>query len=78
MIQCRMSGISVDFFKFLSIDFDACLKPPSRDNHRKESYPRTQQHDQGAGEPRSCNQGRPKNNAFTLSAMLPTWQAVES
>ena len=27
----------------------ACWKPPSRDNHRKVSYPRTQQIDQGAG-----------------------------
>ena len=38
-----------DFFEFLSSKFAACLKPPSRDNHRKASYPTTQQCDQGAG-----------------------------
>ena len=39
----------VDFFEFLSIEFATCSKQPSRDNHRKASYPRTQQRDQGAG-----------------------------
>ena len=29
--------------------FAACLKPPSRDNHRKASYPKMQQRDQDAG-----------------------------
>ena len=29
--------------------FAVCSKPPSRDNHRKLPYPRTQQRDQGAG-----------------------------
>ena len=32
----------------LSIEFAACLKPPSKDNHRKASYARTQHRDQGA------------------------------
>ena len=45
----RWSNVHVDFFKFFSIEFAACSKPPSRDNHRKASYPKTQQRDQGAG-----------------------------
>ena len=36
-------------FDFFPRKFAACLKPPSRDNYRKASYPRTQQRDQGAG-----------------------------
>ena len=35
-------------FDFFPRKFAACSKPPSRDNHRKASYPRTQQRDQGA------------------------------
>ena len=35
-----------DFFPH---KFAACWKPPSRDNHRKTFYSRTQQRDQGAG-----------------------------
>ena len=37
------------FFEFLSTEFVACLKPPSRSNRRKVSYPRTQQRDEGVG-----------------------------
>ena len=36
----------MDFFELLSTKFTACSKPPSRDNYRKASYPRTQQRDQ--------------------------------
>ena len=36
-------------FDFFPRKFAACSKPPSRDNYRKASYPRTQQRDQGAG-----------------------------
>ena len=36
-------------FGFFPRKFAACSKPPSRDNHCKASYPRTQQRDQGAG-----------------------------
>ena len=36
------SNVPVNFFKFLSIEFAACSKPPSRDSHRKVSYPRMQ------------------------------------
>ena len=36
-------------FDFFLHKFAACSKPLSRDNHRKASYPRTQQRDQGAG-----------------------------
>ena len=43
----QWSNVPVDFFQFLSIQFAASSKPPSRDNHRKASYSRTQQHDQG-------------------------------
>ena len=45
----QWSNVPVNFFKFLSTKFAAGLKPPSRDNYRKTSYPRTQQRDQGAG-----------------------------
>ena len=40
MIQC-----SCGFLQILSTEFAACSKPPSRNNHRKASYPRTQQRD---------------------------------
>ena len=39
-------NVLVNFFKFLSTEFAACSKPPNRDNHRKASYPKTQQRDQ--------------------------------
>ena len=42
-------NIPVHFSEFLSAEFATCLKPSSRDNHRKVSYPRTQQCYQGAG-----------------------------
>ena len=45
----RVSNVPVDFFEFLSTEFAACLEPPSRDNHRKASYSRTQERDQDAG-----------------------------
>ena len=35
-------NIAMGFFKLLSTEFAASLKPPSRDNHRKASYPSTQ------------------------------------
>ena len=38
-----VSNIPVDFFLFLSTEFAAYSKPPSRDNHRKASHPRAQQ-----------------------------------
>ena len=41
-------NVTVDFYEFLSAEFAACSKPPSRDNLRKASYPRTRQRDQGA------------------------------
>ena len=37
------SDVSVNYLKFLSTEFVAYLKSPSGDNHRKASYPRTQQ-----------------------------------
>ena len=37
------------FFNFFSIEFTACLKPPSKDNQRKASYPKMHQRDQWAG-----------------------------
>ena len=44
-----VSNVPVDFFEFLSTEFAACLKPSSRDNHRKASYPKMQRRDLGAG-----------------------------
>ena len=38
----QRSNVSVDFFEFLFTKFAACSKPPSRDNHHKSLYPRTQ------------------------------------
>ena len=43
------SKLSCWRFDFLPRKFAACSKPPSRDNYRKASYPRTQQGDQGTG-----------------------------
>ena len=62
----------MDFFEFLSTEFAACLKPSSRDNHRKASHPRTQIRNQGGVEPRPFDQGRRKKDAFTHSAASPT------
>ena len=45
----QWSNVPVDFFELLSTEFAACSKSQSRDNHRKASYPRTQQRDQDAG-----------------------------
>ena len=45
----QWSKVPVNSLKFLSTEFAACTKPPSRDNHRKASYPRMQQRDQGTG-----------------------------
>ena len=42
----KLSGWRFDFFPR---KFAAWSKPPSRDKHRKASYPRTQQRDQGGG-----------------------------
>ena len=66
----QRSNVLVDFVGFLFIELAACSKPPSRDNYRTASYPRTQQRDQGAVKPKSCDQGRRKNNAFTLTAVI--------
>ena len=41
--------LRVDHFPSFPRKFAACSKPPSRDNYRKASYPRTQQRDQGGG-----------------------------
>ena len=56
----------------LPTEFAACSKSPSRDNYRKASYPRAQQHDRVGVETRSCDQGRRKNDAFIHLATLPT------
>ena len=44
-------NVPVDFFEFLSTEFDASSKPPSRENHRKVSYPSMQQRDRVLIEP---------------------------
>ena len=79
--------LGVDIFQVFRLTFDffphkfaACSKPPSRDNHCKASYPRTQQRDQGADwtHDHAIRVGlkiivkRRKNDAFTLLATLPT------
>ena len=51
------SNVCVDFFKFLSTEFAACLKPPIRNFHLKASYRRTQQHDQGEGQTQIMQSG---------------------
>ena len=66
------SYVPVDFFEFLSIGFAACTKPPKRDNHRKVSYPRTHSVTKVHIEPRSFDQGRRTNDAFTHSVTLQT------
>ena len=43
------SNILVYFFEFCLMILAACRKPSSRDYHRKASYPRTQERDQGGG-----------------------------
>ena len=48
-----------------NVNWKACSKPPSRDIHRKASYPRAQQRDQMLVEPKSCDQGRHENEALT-------------
>ena len=50
----QLLNVPMNFFEFLSAEVAACSKPPSRDNHCKANYPRTQQRDQDAGWPRSC------------------------
>ena len=60
------------FFEFLSNEFAACSKPPSRDNHREDSCQGPNNVTRVRGKPRSCDQDRRKNDAFTLSATLPT------
>ena len=63
----------MNFFKFLSIKLAACSKPPSRDDYRKASYPWAQQRDHRVRiELMPCHQSCRKNDAFTLSATLPT------
>ena len=71
MIQC-----SCGFFEFLSMEFAACSKPPSRDNHQKASDPRTPHRDQMRVEPRSFDQGRRKKDAFTHLVTLPTVSTI--
>ena len=67
-----MINVPMDFFEFLCPEFAACSKLPSRNNHRKASYPKMQQRYKVRDEPRSFDQGRRKNDAFTLSATLLT------
>ena len=61
------------FFKFFSTEYAACSKPTSRNNHCKARHiPGHNNVTRVQVEPRSCNPNRRKNNAFTLSAALPT------
>ena len=67
----QWSNVSEHFFAFLSTEFAACSKAQNRDNHHKAFCPRTQQRNQGTGWPWPYDQGRRKNDDFTLSAMQP-------
>ena len=60
----------MNFFEFLSTEFVAGSMPQSGDNHCKASYLRTQQCDEGAGEHKSCDQGRGIKTFDPLSATL--------
>ena len=64
-------NVSVDFFEFLSTEFDICSKPPNRDNHRKASIQARSNVTRARVEPRSCDHGRCKNEAFTVPAAVP-------
>ena len=66
---------SLEFLKILVQRICCFLKPPNRDNHRKASYPRTQQRDLGArlrADLRLYDQGCCKNDVFAPSATQPT------
>ena len=67
----KVSSVPMDFFKFLSTEFAACSKPPSRDNHRKASYPRTQQRDQGADRTQIKRRLYQKNDAASPTTLAP-------
>ena len=62
----------MDLFELLPSEFAASSKPPSRDVivehriHERKCMARVRV------EPKPCNQGCRQNDAFTLSAMLPT------
>ena len=59
-----------DFVEFLSIDFDACLKLPNRDNnHCKSSHTYVTKM---RNYHKSCDQGLRKNKVFTLSSTQQT------
>ena len=64
-IHLGIFNVPVNIFKFLSNEFAARSKPPSRDNQCKAPHPRTQQRDQGADWTQIMrDQGRRKNDAF--------------
>ena len=65
------SKVSVDFFELLPTEFAACSKPPSRDNHRKASYPRTQGRDQGRRV--ASGEGRGAMPPRFFSCLLPRY-----
>ena len=64
-------NVPLDFFEFFSTEFAACSKPSSRDNHPKRLFQRRSNVTRVRVEPRSFDQGRRKNDAFTLSTTLP-------
>ena len=56
-----VSNVPVNFFELSSTEFAASSKPSIRDKHRKASYPKAQERDQGGVKPRSCDQRRCNN-----------------
>jgi len=74
--SCLFSNFPL-FLWLLTIEFAAYSKPPSRENYRKEPYPRTQQRVRRGWELNLhhaivITRSPKKNGALTLLATLPT------
>jgi len=70
------------FSLFLWLLTTECSKPPSRDNHRKAPYPKTQQRVRWGWEWTSItwlwSHGRHKNGTLIISATLPTKNYIQN
>ena len=70
----QWSNVPVNFFKFLSTEFAACLKPPAEIIIVKRLIQRHNNVTRVWVEPRSCDRSHRKNDGFiTISASLSTW-----
>ena len=61
-------NLPVDFFEFLSTEFTAFSRQPSRCDHHKASCPRTQQRDQDGGWTQIMRSGSSYNYSFGRAA----------